>query len=144
VRQVATLSSSLENASRTMNRLLQNDALSDILCTRLFAVHVLASLGGIDGGCAVPVWSRGNQDRIDVLAIEQISKVAVGFALVVLVVLIGFLLDRKTLLFLHVTDGDKLDIFLFQKTSQIVSSAISNPNTADDNSFAGRNGTIKP
>ena len=50
---------------------------------RLFAVDVLARLHGVDGHLGVPVVGRGDQDSVDVLAIEE-PAVVLGDAVLVL------------------------------------------------------------
>jgi len=45
---------------------------------RLFAVHILAGLHGVDGGLLVPMVGGADDDRIDVLAGENVVVVAGG------------------------------------------------------------------
>jgi len=52
-------------------------ALVDRHASRLFDVHVLAGLTGMDGLYAVPVVGRGDQHRVDVGAFEQVTVIAV-------------------------------------------------------------------
>ena len=47
---------------------------------RLLAVHVLARLAGVDRDQRVPVVGRGDDDRVDVLVVEQLAVVGVGLA----------------------------------------------------------------
>ena len=49
--------------------------LGDPVRQRLLAVHVLAGLAGHDRGDRVPVVGRGDDDRVDVLAIEELAEV---------------------------------------------------------------------
>ena len=52
--------------------------LLDAVGQRLLAIDVLAGLAGQDGDDRVPVVGRGDDDRVDVLAIEDLAEVAVG------------------------------------------------------------------
>jgi hypothetical protein len=50
----------------------------DLVGQRLLAIDVLAGRAGIDEHGAVPVVRRGDQDRVDILALEQLPVVHEG------------------------------------------------------------------
>ena len=137
VRQVAALRASLEDAARAANDLRQLQALSDVLRAGLFAIHVLAGAGRIDGGRAVPVRTGGDQDRVDVTAVEQLAKVAIHRAVCVAVVLVDFFLDGDAAFFFNVADGDELNVLLLQEAAEVISSPVADADTAHHDSLAG-------
>ena len=72
VDQVAHLGDALGLLGRVDHR----PALGDPVRQRLLAIDVLAGLAGEDGRDRVPVVGRGDDDGVDVLAVEHLAEVA--------------------------------------------------------------------
>ncbi len=137
MRQVPPLRAGLEDAARAVHRLGQQQALRDVLRARLLAIHVLAGAGRVEGGRAVPVRPGGDQDRVDVAAVEQLAKVAIHRAVRVAVVLVDFFLDGDAAFFFDVADGDELNVLLLQEAAEVVSSPVPDANSAHHDPLAG-------
>ena len=82
---------------------------------------------------------KGNQVRIGVSAPKH---VAVHRAVLVAVLFIRHLLDRRTPLLPRIANGDKLYLWLFQKDSQVVAATATDSESAHDNSLAGSNRSV--
>jgi hypothetical protein len=93
---------------------------------RLLAIDVLAGAGGEDAGDGVPVVRRGDDDGIDVFALEEIAEVGVrltalelALALLGGVVVGGHLLGGVAALGDHVADGHDLDVWGAEEAAQV-------------------------
>ena len=91
----------------------------------------------------MPVGARGNQNRIDVLAVQQVPEIAIRVAVLVAILGIGNFLDGNSTGFFHIADGDELNVFLFQKTAEVICSSIPDPDPADDNALTGGGGSVQ-
>ena len=92
-------------------------ALGDGQRQRLLAVDVLALAHGVDGDQGVPVVGRGDDDGVDVLAVEQLAEVLVGFDftyrfLEAVAGLLDLVHGPVAVAAIHVADGDVLDAVL--------------------------------
>ena len=83
--QAAPLRAGLEDAAGAAERLGQREALGDVLGAGLFAIHVLAGIGGQAGGRGVPVRAGGDEHGLDVAAGQQVAQIAVHGAVLVAV-----------------------------------------------------------
>ncbi len=79
----AVLRGRLKNAAGLLDHVAEHAALGHGQRQRLLADHVLAGLGGHDGGDDVPVVGRGDAHHVEVFAVDQIAEVAVGRAALV-------------------------------------------------------------
>ena len=77
----AVLGAHLDDAVVAPRGLDHLPALVDRAAQRLLAVHVLAGLAGHDRDRGVPVVGRGDQHRVDVLAVQDAAEVLVDVAL---------------------------------------------------------------
>ena len=100
----------LKDAARPLHRVVKPLAQIDRQATGLFAVNVLAGLGGHHRGRSVPAVARGDQHGVDVLAIEQLAKIADRLAVVVSVVLVDQRLARLATARLNVGDHHALHV----------------------------------
>ena len=94
IRNTSPLRTRLENAAGPLHRVVEPLTKIDGQAARLFAVDILAGLGGHHRGRRVPAISRGDQHGIDIFAVEQLAKVARDFAVAVSVTLIDQCLAR--------------------------------------------------
>ena len=69
------LAADLEDAVVLAGRLDHQPAFADREAQRLFGVDVLAGLAGVDADQRPPVLGRGGDDRVDVLAVEELAIV---------------------------------------------------------------------
>ena len=136
VGQVAPLRADLEYPRGAAHRFSQNQALGDVLGARLFAVHVLAGLGGVHGHRGMPVRSRGYQHGINIGAVQQLAKVAKHQTALVAIQFVHALLDGQTAGFLDVADRRELNVFFLQKAAEVIHSPVPNANSPHDDPFA--------
>ena len=85
----AALRAGLEDPLLPMHGVGQLPTGGDGDATRLLAIDVLASFRGQDGGRCVPAVAGRDQHGIDILAVEQVTEVAVKNAVLIPVVIIG-------------------------------------------------------
>src|SRR5262245_24937999 len=131
----ALLAAGLDDAVVLAGCLDHRPPLGDGQAERLLAVDVLAGLAGVDGDQGVPVVGHGDDDGIDVLAVEQLAVVADGER-----GLAGLLLDAGPGLFepglIDLADRDAvLDV-----DAEVAFALVADADAADADSFAGRVG----
>ena len=137
------LVSSREFAPSSCSRGNENQALSDILRTRLLAIHVFASFRGIHRGSRMPIGARGNQHGVDVAAVQQFTEVAIHGTIRVAIFVVSGFFHRLASNFFDIADCYKLNILLFQETAQVIRSAVSDTDPTHNNSLAGSNSTVQ-
>ena len=120
----------------------QDQALGDVLRAGLFAIHVLAGLGGVHRHRGVPVRAGGDQHGVDIVAVEQLAKVAKHEAALIAVQFVDPLLDGDAAGFLDVADGGELHVLLLQEAAQVVRAAVADADAADDDPLAGGDGAV--
>ena len=96
----------------------------------------LASLGDRHGDGNVPVVRRGNADRVDVVAIEQVAKVVVDPAIAVAVVLVGKRLGGFSRSDLDIAYGHVLRVGRAENGLQIVCAEPTHADVADHDPLA--------
>ena len=142
VRQVPPLGAGLEDHARATHRLGQRQALGDVLGARFFAIHILARTGRVDRRRGVPVGARGDQYGIDIAAVEQFTKVAIGFAVLIAILVVGNFFDRRTPIGLHVGHRHELHVRVGQETTKVIGAAVSDTDPAHHNPLAGGRGRV--
>ncbi len=142
VRQVAALCAGLEDLTGAAKGLRQDQALGDVLGTRLFAVDVLAGVGRQHRGRGVPVRTRGDQHGVDILAGQELTEVAVSGTLRVAVSAVDRSLDRLPPHFLDIANGRKAHVGLFQEAPQVVAAAVADADATDHDLFARRHSPV--
>ena len=94
IRNTSPLGAGLENALGLMDGIRKLLAGFDSDAARFLAVDIFNGLGGHDRGGRMPAISCGDQDSVDVFAIEQLAKVRVQFAILVSIETIDELFAR--------------------------------------------------
>ena len=143
VGEVAALRAGLKDAAGAADRVAEEEALSDVLRAGLLAVDVLAGLCGVDARGGVPVGAGGNEDGVDVAAVEELAEVLVHRAGIIAVLLVGHLLDADAPVFLDVADRRELDVVLLEKAAEVVSAAVADADAAEDDALARRDRAVE-
>ena len=94
IRDASSLRAGLEDPFGLMDRVGEFLASFDSDPARFLAVDIFTGLGGHDRGGRMPTVSGGDQDSVDVFAIEQLAKVRVQFAILVSIETIDQLFAR--------------------------------------------------
>ena len=107
-----------------------------------FGIYVLAGLRRKDGAERVPMIAGGDLDRIDVVAAEDFHHVVAFIAVLVAVLFVGHSPDGFAPRFLHVGDGDELDVRLGEETGKHLPPPRADADAAHDDAVAGCYGTV--
>src|SRR5262249_26453304 len=83
------------------------NGLFDCMRHRLFAIHMLAGVHGVDRDFGVPMIRWGDEDRINIFALEQLPIIQIALAL-------ADALGTINAALVNVDDSDDLDIFGFR------------------------------
>ena len=132
----------LEYTARSTEGLRQRQALHDVFRAGLFAIHILARIGGHNRGRRVPVRAGGDEHRINVASSKQLAQIAVHRAILVAILFVSPFLDRLAPLGLYIADSYEPHIRLLQETTQIVRPAVANPDGTQPDLFARRDSSI--
>jgi hypothetical protein len=143
VRQVPPLRTGLKHAPGALHRLRENETLRNVLGARLLAIHVLAGLGRLHGHRRMPIRSRRDQHRVDVVAVEQLAKVAMHVAVFGSVSAVDHLFDERAAGLLHIAHGRTLDVRAIQKAAEVVHAAAADADAAQQNPLARRDGPVQ-
>ena len=143
VGEIAALRAGLEDATGAADRVAEEEALVDVLRAGLLAVDVLPGLRGVDARGGVPVGAGGDEDGVDVAAVEELAEVLVHRAGVVAVLLVGHLLDADATVFLDIADRRELDVVLLEEAAEIIGAAVADPDAAEDDALARRDRAVE-
>ena len=142
VRHAAALRSCLKNSARGFHGVGQLLAQFDRQTARLFAVNVFTSLSRQHRSGGMPAISGGNQDGVDIFAIEQFTEVPVELAVRAAIMLVDKCLSGITTAGLHVGDRNALHVGKSQHRLKVISTSRADTDDAQSDFFAGSNGTI--
>src|SRR6476660_7429306 len=84
----ASLRPCLKDSTGALQRFGEFLAILDRQPAWLFAINVLAGLGCHHRCGCVPSIARGNQNRVNVLAVQELAKIAIGTAILISIALI--------------------------------------------------------
>jgi hypothetical protein len=90
----------------------------------------------------MPAISSGNQDGVDVFAIEQFTEVPVELAVSAAIMLVDKCLSGITTAGLNVGDRNALDIGKSQHCLKVISTSRADTDDAQSDFFTGRNGSV--
>ncbi len=140
----ALLTAGLEDDIVLRDRIDDPPALGDVVRQRLLAVDVLFRPSGENADDRVPVVGRGADDRVDVLAVDDLSEVAIGVAALVrsLLALGIFSLDiplrMECPLRDDIADGQDLDVLHFEEAMKMAAILYAQADKAECQPFARR------
>jgi hypothetical protein len=106
------LGSELEHAAVGLEGLAKQLIFLDGEAEGFLDVHVLAGPGGGEGYGHVPVVGGGDQDTVDVFAVEQLCEFGAGFGVVVLVGLVDLAFCTCEGVLFDVAEGEHLAVLL--------------------------------
>jgi hypothetical protein len=129
--QAPLLGSILEYAAVLLEHLATQQVLRDAHTKRLFNVGVLAGSGGHDRDRYVPVVRRGNNHRIDVVAGEELTKIAIGLAA-------DLPSDPLAAILVRIGNGHRLGIAAPSDVAQHGATSISHANVPHRDPVTGR------
>ena len=93
----------------------------DVVGERLFAIDILAGVQCGDGDEGMPVVRCGDDDGVDILALQQLAEIGISLTafearlLVLAVTFFDRLFGKFTAVRVHIADGDDLDFFAAQE-----------------------------
>lgn len=87
---------------------------------------------------------RGDQDRVDVAAIEELAEIAIGLAVLAPVPLVDLALLAVTHVLAHVADGRDLHVSAAQERAHVAAAPAPQTDRAHDDPFAGRRAPVAP
>jgi hypothetical protein len=132
VRRRPLLAAGLDHAPVVARGLDHAAALLDGVRQRLFAVDVFAGLAGQDGGDGVPVVGSRDEDRVDILAIQDAAEIGVALGRP------ADLLDRlREHRLEHIGHRGDLDARRAQAHLHFIKAPRSRTDLADDNPVVG-------
>ena len=106
---------------------------------RLLAVDVLLGLAGGHEVQGVPVVGRGDDDGVEVLAVEQLAEVGVGIGLAA-----GLLAGGEQVGLVDVADGGDLAIVVRQEGVEQLVAAIADADEAEADALVGAEDRARP
>jgi HEAT repeat protein len=142
VRNAAALRAGGVDDIVTPHRVRQRLAFGNGHRAGLFAIDVLARLGGIDRRHRVPAVARGDQHRVDILAGQHVAKIAVHLHAGA-VFLLRPLLDALAAGLLRVGNRHELKHRFVHHDAQDVSAAAADSHPRQRNSLAGSNAAVQ-
>ncbi len=106
---------------------------------RLFKIDVLARLYCRQGHQHVPVVRRGSKNNVNVVALNQFTKVIVGCASVALVMLVHQVPGRLAHVAFDIADRHNMSIFFSKKVAHHGGAPRPNADTTNGDSITGGN-----
>jgi hypothetical protein len=137
VGHTAALRAGLEDPFRLANRLVQGLAPGDGEAAGLLAVDVLARSRRQDRGRGVPAVAGGDEHGVDVAPGQQLVEVAVGRAVLVLVMPVHELLTRVAAAGLHVANRQAVHVGQPEHRLEVVGAARADPDDAEGDAPGG-------
>ena len=134
----AGLRAVLEHAAVAFDRLAASQILRQADTQRLLDVDVLAGTCRRDGHGHVPVIRRGDADRVDVVAGEDLPEILIGATIGVLVVGVHDALGLLAAILPHVADGHQLGVGAGQLIADVHHPARPDAQVAKHHAVAGR------
>ncbi len=134
----------LKDSPVPSDRIDHGPGLGNRLRERLFAIDVLARLGGPDHCNRMPVVGRGYHHRVDIVSSQQIAKIAISIAAFIQtaflasVVIFDDLLAACELELVHVAGGEDLGPRRIQKRSHQMLALLARADKAQRNPLARR------
>ena len=119
------LGAGLQDALIATHGVDEGERLVDVVGERLFTIDVFASIQCSDGDEGVPMVRRGDDDGVDVLALQQLAEVGIGFTTFeagIFVLAIAFfdsLFGEFSAVGIDVADGHDLDFFAAQEAAEV-------------------------
>ena len=101
------------------------------------ADDVLARPQGYQRHGHVPVIGRGNADRIDIAAVDDVAEIRVTGTILVLILTINAIAGLLPVSLVHVADGHHLSIRLFQEGAQILVAFAAYADASNGNPIGG-------
>lgn len=133
----------MEDALVAAHGVDEGECLVDIVRQWFLTVHILASVQGGNGDNSMPVVGRGNDDGVDVFAVEEFAEVGVSFAAfegAVLVFAVAFfdgLLGVFAAVGIDIADGDDLNFFAGKEAAEVAAVHFTIADEAEREALAG-------
>jgi hypothetical protein len=99
-------------------------------------------MSGKNGCRGVPVGSGGDEDCVNIIAGEELTQIAIGFAILVAILLVGLFLDGFATRGFDIAYRYEPNVALVQKAAKVISAPVANANATEDDSFAGRDAAV--
>src|SRR5438105_1366296 len=130
MRATAPLGAHLDDALVTPGSFQHGPAFIDSFCEGLFDINIFAGLAGVNGRQRVPMVGCGDEDTIDVFAIEHTAEVLDGIgSMAALLFDIGDGPDQH--LVIDVADDRAINLLVLQEDAQDIAATTATTDNAD-------------